>query len=393
MLQPLFMDGLLVVRMTPFPRPYLVTIPLALVVLLGITACGPGAQVLEQQQRQITENQRVLNENRQRIQAEKDRRAQQQQPTPEELLEENRLLIIAEQERLDRERQHAQDQQPDTAAALFAAYALALRTDGVAGGTLAGALLAGMPGATPEAEPFPLWTTFFENTVVKLGRLRSPRPVALYYNPLLDVALFTLWEQSGDSYRVVSVRALPGEKLADREVEPPPRPTWLAVQEEPLEALVRTTATRLAVFRSAHPSESRTAGSDGVTFAAAAADLRAALPRLAWSLAMRAAWSEEDHTWLLPVLEHIDTVLTSGDVAAITTAAPATDAATAAALADLPQDFAEHLALDLTLDTGETERLLVGSSPADGDVYVLALCRLVGDGCLLQRFMLLSLSG
>lgn len=375
-------------------KPYPVTIPLALLVLFGITACGPGAQVLEQQQRQITENQRVLNENRRLIQSEKNRIAQQQQPTPEELLEENRLLMLAQEERLARERQHAQDQQPDTAAALFAAHAIALRTDGVAGGALAGALLAGMPGATPEAEPFPLWTTFFENAVVKLGRLRSPRPVALYYNPLLDVALFTLWEQNGDGYRVVSVRALPGEKLADREAEPPPRPAWLAAQQEPLEALVRTTATRLAVFRSAHPSEARTAGSDGVTFAAAAADLRAALPRLAWSLAVRVAWAEGDNTtWLPPVLDQIDTVLASGDAAAITAAAPATDATTAAALAGLPQYFAEQLTLDLTLDTGETERLLVGSSPDDGDVYVLALCQLDDSDCLLQRFMLLSLSG
>ena len=37
--------------MISLPRPYPMTVPLALIVLPGITACGPGAQVLEQQQR------------------------------------------------------------------------------------------------------------------------------------------------------------------------------------------------------------------------------------------------------------------------------------------------------------------------------------------------------
>lgn len=113
--------------MISLPRPYSVTVLLALVMLLGITACGPGAQVLEQQQRQIVENQRLLNENRRRIQAERDRAAQQQQRAYEELLEENRRLIIAEQERLDRERQRAQDQQANTTGTLFVTHALALR--------------------------------------------------------------------------------------------------------------------------------------------------------------------------------------------------------------------------------------------------------------------------
>ena len=276
---------------------------------------------------------------------------------------------------------------------LFAAHALALRTDGVAGGASAGALLAGLPGAMPEVEPFPLWTSFFENAIVKLGRLRSPAPVALYYNPLLDVALFTLWQPSDGGYRVASIRALPGEKLADREAAVPDRPAWMAVQDAPVEALVRITAARLTVFRSAHPSEARAAGSDGVPFATAASDLRAVLPRLAWSLAMRVAWSEGGNAWLPPVLDHIDTALASRNPTTITGTAQATDAATAQALANLPEGFAAQLSLDLTLKVGETERLLVGSSPDDGDVYVLLLCQLATNACVPQRFMLLSLSG
>ena len=45
----------------------------------------------------------------------------------------------------------------------------------------------------------------------------------------------------------------------------------------------------------------------------------------------------------------------------------------------------------MVLDTGGEERLLIGSRPDDGDVYVLVLCRLEGDTCALRRFALASL--
>ena len=52
---------------------------------------------------------------------------------------------------------------------------------------------AGAAGAG--AAPVALWRPFFANAVVALGRLPSSAPVALYYNPLLDVAVATLWEK------------------------------------------------------------------------------------------------------------------------------------------------------------------------------------------------------
>ncbi len=58
---------------------YSVSMPLALIGLLGITACGPGAQVLEQQRRQIAEKQQLIKETRRRIQAERDRVVPHQQ--------------------------------------------------------------------------------------------------------------------------------------------------------------------------------------------------------------------------------------------------------------------------------------------------------------------------
>ena len=68
----------------------------------------------------------------------------------------------------------------------------------------------GVPLTGAEASLPVLWTPFFENVIVKLGRVQSDAPVALYYNPLLDIALFTVWERRQTQYRVTSIRALPG---------------------------------------------------------------------------------------------------------------------------------------------------------------------------------------
>ena len=45
----------------------------------------------------------------------------------------------------------------------------------------------------------------------------------------------------------------------------------------------------------------------------------------------------------------------------------------------------------MVLEAERDARLLVGSLPEDGDVYVLALCRLAGGGCALRRLVLLAL--
>lgn len=284
----------------------------------------------------------------------------------------------------------------ESPARLFAAHALALRAAGVAGDEAATGVLADMPGSgmvggDPESLPV-LWRPFFENTMVKLGRLVSPAPVALYYNPLLDVAVFTLWERHDGGYRVASARALPGERLADRDAAAALRPQWTAAKDGPVAALRSITAARLDAFRRAHPAESNEAGRDAATFAAAAADMRAALPRLVWNMAMRAQWAEDGSGWMGPALGTIDEALSTRDAAAIAAAAPDTDAATAAALARLPAAFGEELTLDLTLEAGGNHRLMVASSPADGHVFTLALCRLDRGVCRLRRFLLTSLA-
>ena len=279
-------------------------------------------------------------------------------------------------------------------ARLFAAHALALRAEGAGATRTAAEVLASMPGSGrvgDELLPL-LWRPFFENAIVQLGRLRSSAPVALYYNPLLDLAVLVRWEREGDGYRVASVRALPGERLGEPAAAPL-LPEWMGAGDGALDALAGATSARLAVFRRAHPAEESNAGRDGATFASAAADMRAVLPRLVWNAASRAQWTEAMGEWLQPALARVEAALDARDAGALVAAAPETDVETAEALAALPPAFASRLTLDMVLPAGERERLLIGSLPEDGAVYVFVQCRLGGEACAPRRFSLLSVSG
>ncbi len=287
-------------------------------------------------------------------------------------------------------------QEPDARA--FAAHALELRAAGVAGVASVADVLAAMPGAgRVEREVLPLlWGASFANAIVTLGRLSSPNPVALYYDPLLDIALLTFWQREGDGYQVTSLRALPGERLVDTDAEVAPQPAWLSAEGGAVAALSLTTEARLDAFRLAHPPDASEPAEDQATFASAAADVRAVLPRLVWNAAQRDRWIDQAPLWLEPTLTRVENALASRDSAALVAAAPDTDAATANALAELPDGFAAGLALDMIIESGGQDRLLIGSLLTDGDVYVLALCRLdslaeESNDCALRRLVFVSL--
>ena len=275
----------------------------------------------------------------------------------------------------------------------FAAQALALRAAAIKGTDAATQILATIPGSAP-ADALPgLWSPFFENAIVKLGRLHAPVPVALYYNPLLDIALITLWEQKDGHYRVATIRAIPGERLADPTATVSDQPAWM-VADDPITALAQVTAARLDTFRQAHPAKAQdAAGPNGVTFAMAAANMRAVLPRLLWNAGIRTQWTAKTVPWLFQALAQIDQALAARTTAALTTAAPETDTTVADAIAGLPATFAAGLTLDMVLPAGKETRLLIGSLPDDGDVYLFVLCRMEGADCALRRFLLSSLSG
>ena len=275
----------------------------------------------------------------------------------------------------------------------FAAQALAFRTAAIERSDAATKILATIPGSAP-ADVLPsLWHSFFENAIVKLGRLRAPVPVALYYNPLLDIAVITLWEEKDGHYRVAVIRALPGERLVAPTATIPDQPAWM-VADDPITTLARITATRLDTFRQAHPAKAQNAAvRNGMTFASAAKNMRAVLPRLLWNAGIRAQWTAETEPWLFPALAQVDQALAARTAAALTAVAPDTDTTVADAIAGLPAAFAARLTLDMVLPAGKEKRLLIGSMPDDGDVYLFVLCRMEGEDCALRRFMLSSLSG
>ena len=275
---------------------------------------------------------------------------------------------------------------------LFASQVLSLRTAFVESDPEALSVLSKIPGGKSVPELAATSQAIFENAVIKLGRLKSTAPVALYYNPLLDIAFISFWEKKDRLYRLVSIRILPGERLIDSNAEVPVQPEWMTASDF-IVALKDTTNKRLATFDKLHPGNAIEIKTDDVTFAAAASDMRAVQPRLSGLLAMLVLWTEEFSPWLFSVVSRIDEILTAPNATTIATEAPGTDSATAAALSRLPSDFGQNLTLDMTLEIGKSQRLLIISLPQEGDIYVLVLCELDDtNNCALHRFILLSLA-
>lgn len=278
-------------------------------------------------------------------------------------------------------------------ARIFAAQALALRTAGTIGIVPAQEFLEAMPGSGLASEvPLRfLWTSFFKNSIMKLGRLNSSSPIALYYNPLLDIGVLAYWQKQEDGYHISTIRATPGERISYSDASVSLQPSWMRA-ENPVGELSATTKTRLDAFRLANPAKSQDAARNTVSFAAAANDMRVVLSRLALDAEMRTSWTEDDMPWLFRALEEVEKALTARDPDILMSVSPDTNKETVAALSSLPPGYAENLTLDAALRAGDVHRLLIGSSPEDGDIYVLVLCRLTSaELCELQRFELISL--
>lgn len=110
----------------------------------------------------------------------------------------------------------------EAAADEFVEFAFDLRARSVAGEDSALDVLTGSSGAEPVGSDeilSAIWRPFFASAIVETARRSTPNPVALYYNPLLDIGLLTFWEHRHGDYIAISSRALPGERLSDPEVD------------------------------------------------------------------------------------------------------------------------------------------------------------------------------
>lgn len=112
-------------------------------------------------------------------------------------------------------------------------------------------------GPEDRAQRLSGWQMFFRGSLLKLGRLSSATPLALHYNPILDVALV-----QGCDHRVGTdvvegcqkMCAVPGEVLSDANVLDI-GPEWLS-QSNPMEGLAVSARTRVDAFEVAHPADS-----------------------------------------------------------------------------------------------------------------------------------------
>jgi len=276
----------------------------------------------------------------------------------------------------------------------FASHALALRQSALDGEPQFIDVMNRIPGAgIMDSEVLSyLWSLSFTNMIVKLGRHRSETPVSLYYTPLLDVAVLVFWERDEAGYHVKIAQALPGEWLGSKPQESSVLPPWI-VEENALSSLLQTTGERFDKFDELHPPGTSKQGEGGATFAEAAGGMREVLPRLVWNADQHLKWTDENlaYPWLEKLLIQMETALSAADSQQLLSMAPGTDAVTAEALAQLPGEYIEEITLDLVAGSSENQ-LLIASSPADGDTYIMAMCKIDGLQCRPSRLVLLSLT-
>ncbi|TAK53076.1 MAG: hypothetical protein EPO25_11805 [Gammaproteobacteria bacterium] len=96
-----------------------------------------------------------------------------------------------------------------------------------------------------------LWSLFFKGSLLKAGRVASAQPLAIFYNPMLDVAAVQACVPG--VVDCATLCALPGELLAG-DAPGSAAPTWMRA-EQPLAALAITSARRMSAFAGAHPAE------------------------------------------------------------------------------------------------------------------------------------------
>jgi len=102
-----------------------------------------------------------------------------------------------------------------------------------------------------ELEPV-LWRLLMRGAVVKIGSLKSPTPVVLYNNPVIDVAALTVWEAPPKRYDLTAIRLLPGEHLKQSGIGTNAVPAW-SNASDPFETMLRTPESRLSGFKASYP--------------------------------------------------------------------------------------------------------------------------------------------
>lgn len=234
-----------------------------------------------------------------------------------------------------------------------------------------------------------LWSYFFKNAIVKVGAIDSETPVALYYNPLVDVGVLTFWMLNSRRFHLYKITAFPGDKLRTLDVAQGLLPGWrIQSQDSPIDRLSKYTIQTLNEFKVEYPLQKReiveTLDTDHESELQILAE-----GRMMDYLIERTQITEK---WVKMLAQEIELILKSKSAQYIVEKAPDTPIKTANTLEKLNAQYVSQLSVDLVVSINETDRLMLMSLPQDGDQYIAVICKMRNSICnlsVIQTFSLL----
>ena len=224
------------------------------------------------------------------------------------------------------------------------------------------------------------WTQFFRNSIVKVGCLPSDQPVALYYNPIYDIGVLTLWKNKENRrFDLVSMQALSGECISDLKCQAVPLvPAWATTKDKLFtQSIKNTTAQRLSAFAAqfpidrAEPASLSLLGTVSMETLQLDAENRL-ITQTAFILTMDKQFSGTIKAFLAGLKE--------GNIAALQKVGFGMDKGIADELVRLPPPFRKAIDLAAVLPLGKDELLVFFSIPADPTwAFMMFLDRQGGD--------------
>ncbi len=82
------------------------------------------------------------------------------------------------------------------------------------------------------------WRYLLGTSVFTAAGLNEPRALIVFYNPLIDTAVFTVWEARKEGRRIVDIDWVPGDLVRQANGAIEPRPLWLRGEVYRPQALV-----------------------------------------------------------------------------------------------------------------------------------------------------------
>lgn len=220
------------------------------------------------------------------------------------------------------------------------------------------------------------WSIFFRDTIMKIGALKSKGPTAIYYNPLVDVAVITHWEShSARRYEIRTAYAVPGYALAqrkERSSSSSPLPEWLIAERGPvLLQLVNLAAQRLQDIASVFPIDREANQSQGRAINLNAPDLQEQSEEQVLILldGLRRAATDRP---LRGVIEEVQMALVRGTVDDLSKISIQVDDSASQAVRGTEPEVRKQIELSAVYRSSLDTVLAFYSLPQDGHAYVVA---------------------